>query len=214
MMGLFITFEGVEGSGKTTQMQLLRQHLEARGCTVVLTREPGGTPIAETIRDVLLDPAHGAMAPAAELLLYEAARAQHVAELIRPALEQGKIVLCDRFADSTTAYQGTARGLDYEALDRLHRIATNGVWPHLTFVLDMAPEEGLDRARERGRFDRMEQESLEFHERVRQGFLRIAKMEPDRVTIVNAARSIEDVARHIQLRLDEYLQARSTGAAP
>ena len=214
MSGLFITFEGVEGGGKTTQMQLLRQALEERGCRVLLTREPGGAPIAEAIRGVLLDPAHKAMAPTTELLLYEAARAQHVAEVIGPALEEGRIVLCDRFADSTTAYQGTARGLDYAELDKLHRIATGGIWPHLTFVLDLSPEEGLNRARERGRFDRMEQESLDFHERVRQGFLRIANMDPDRVTIVNAARPLEDVARHILRRLDEYLQARSAGAAP
>jgi len=140
MKGAFITLEGVEGCGKTTQMTLLRDRLETEGRRVLLTREPGGTPIAEAIRDILLDPANTALSPVAELLLYEAARAQHVAERIRPALDEGAIVICDRFADSTTAYQGAGRVLPGDAVRNLHRLATGAVWPDLTIVLDLPPK--------------------------------------------------------------------------
>lgn len=186
MNGKFITFEGVEGCGKSTQIEMLRACLEEKGCDVLVTREPGGVPIAEAIREILLHTAHHAMDPITELLLYEAARAQLVQECIRPALEAGKTVLCDRFADSTTAYQGAGRGLSPEDLARLHALATQGVWPHLTFLLDLPVEEGLRRARHRGRFDRMEQQDIQFHERVREGFLAIARHEPERVKVIDA----------------------------
>ncbi len=197
MKGAFITLEGVEGSGKTTQMALLHDRLEADGHRVLLTREPGGTPIAEAIRGILLDPANTALSPVAELLLYEAARAQNVAERIRPALEEGRIVICDRFADSTTAYQGAGRVLPRDAVRELHRLATGALWPDLTIVLDLPVEEGLKRAGAAHTRDRIEREPVEFHERVRREFLRIAESEPRRVKVIDAAQSLEAIAAAI-----------------
>lgn len=206
MSGVFITFEGGEGTGKTTQIALLRDYLEARGHAVVVTREPGGAPIAEAIRTILLDPAHAAMCPVAELLLYEAARAQHVAELIRPALEAGKTVLSDRFADSTTVYQGAGRGLPSDAVRGLHEIATAGVWPSLTIVFDLPVEEGLRRAGLPGVADRIERESLAFHQRVRDGFLHLAEQEPRRVHVVDAARPIDTIAGDVRVLVERALE--------
>ncbi|MCX5759213.1 MAG: dTMP kinase, partial [Candidatus Hydrogenedentes bacterium] len=163
--GIFITFEGVEGCGKSTQAALLREHLESKGFAVVCTREPGGTPIAEAIRRVLLDPAHGAMVPATELFLYAAARAQHVGERSRPALDAGAVVICDRFADSTTAYQCAGRGLGHDVAAQLHGIATGGLRPDITFVIDVPAALGLARAAKTGIPDRIEREQLAFHER-------------------------------------------------
>ena len=197
MRGAFITLEGVEGCGKTTQMQLLREHLEQDGHKTLLTREPGGADISESIRSILLDPANTALAPVTELLLYEAARAQHVAELIKPNLEAGTIVVCDRFADSTTAYQGAGRALSLETVVSLHEIATGGLWPNLTIVLDLPVETGLKRAGAVGEHDRIEQEPLEFHQRVREGFLAIARKEPGRVKVVDADQDPAAVAKEI-----------------
>lgn len=205
MNGRFITFEGVEGCGKSTQIELLKTHLESKGHHVLVTREPGGVPIAEAIRAVLLDTGHTAMSPIAELLLYEAARAQIVEEIIRPALESGQVVLCDRFADSTTAYQGAGRGLSMDDIERLHRLVTRGVWPDLTFVLDLPVEQGLARVRNRGRADRMEQQALEFHQRVRQGYLDIAAREPGRVKVITGAQSIETIAAAIREQVDAVM---------
>ena len=205
--GLFVSFEGVEGGGKSTQLELLRSALVARGHDVVVTREPGGTPIGEAIRRILLDPAHKGMAPIAELLLYEAARAQFVAEWIGPALARGAVVLCDRFADSTTAYQGGGRGLAPEALEHLHRLATDGLWPDLTFVLDVPATVGLARAVKRQAADRIEQESLAFHERVRAAFLALAERDARRVRVVDGARGVDEVAREIEEVVLERLAA-------
>ena len=212
MRGTFITFEGIEGCGKTTQIKLLAEQLGALGHEVVLTREPGGTQIGERVRAVLLDSSHAGMAPVAELLLYGAARNQHVREVIRPALERGAIVLCDRYADATTAYQGAARAIDPEIIQSVHRIATEGVWPDLTLLFDMPAESGLSRARARnredgtqGREDRFEQEALDFHERVRAGYLAIARAEPDRVSIIDATRGIEEIRRDILIRVEKIL---------
>jgi len=206
MKGMLITFEGVEGCGKTTQIDRLRQHLESSGREVVITREPGGTPIAEAIRNLLLDPVHREMSPVTELLLYAAARAQHVDERIRPAIEAGKIVLSDRFADSTTAYQGAGRGLDPKMIAALHRIATRGVWPPLTIVIDVPSEEGLRRAMRVRASDRIEQETLAFHERVREAFLRLAEREPGRVRVVNGLRPVDKVAADIRALVDALLE--------
>lgn len=208
MKGLFITFEGVEGCGKSTQVERLRAWLEAQGHTVLVTREPGGVPIAEAIRSVLLHPDHHTMTPVTEILLYEAARAQLVHERIRPALEAGQTVLCDRFADSTTAYQGVGRNLPPEEVVRLHALATQGIWPELTFVLDLPVEEGLRRARNRGRFDRMEQQTIAFHERVREGFLAIAQNDPDRVKIIDAAPPPDVVFESVRAWVQPMLQNR------
>jgi len=204
MSGAFITFEGVEGSGKSTQIRLLAEFLRGLGREVVLTREPGGTPLAERIRDILMDKADETMSPLTELLLYEASRAQHVKTLILPALERGAFVLCDRFADSTTAYQGAGRRLDPTVVDHLNRLAAGEAWPDQTYLLDLTAAEGLRRARERGSDDRMMQESLAFHERIREQFLRLAREEQDRITIIDAARPVDiiqdELRRHLSSR--------------
>jgi dTMP kinase len=181
----FITFEGIEGSGKSTQLALAAERLRGAGRTVRATREPGGTPIAEKIRQVLMDAAHAELEPMAEWLLLEAARAQHVAEVVRPALAGGAFVLCDRFSDSTEAYQVAGRGLDAAMVSGLDARVRDGVAPDLTLVYDLDPREGLARAKRRdagaGRF---ESAALAFHERVRAGFLAIARREPARVAVI------------------------------
>lgn len=186
--GLFISFEGIEGCGKTTQVGMLARWLRSHGSKVVVTREPGGPFIAEKIRRLLLDVRHRRMSPMAELLLLEASRAQHVSEVIAPALRRGAVVLCDRFADSSTAYQGHGRGLDLETVDRLNRTAAQGAWPDLTIVLDLPVGEGFSRARGRRRgLDRMESEDRRFHQKVRRGFQAMARAEPWRVKLLDGA---------------------------
>ena len=202
--GVFITFEGCEGCGKSTQVRELENHLKAQGCEVVSTREPGGTSVAESIRSILLDPGNETLSPVTELLLYEAARAQHVRERILPALEAGKTVLSDRFFDSTTAYQGAGRGLGAEDVVRLHAIATGGLTPDLTIVIDVPAALGLARATQGGS-DRIEREKIDFHERVRAEFLRLAQAEPDRVSVVDGTKSIDDVAAAIREIVDRVL---------
>lgn len=198
-MGCFITFEGPEGCGKTTQMKLLANCLAEKGSPVVLTREPGGCPIADKIREVLLDAANGGMVPLAELFLYAAARAQHVSEVITPALEAGKIVLCDRFTDATVAYQGHGRQLDLALIEQLNRLATGQLRPHLTILLDCPVEVGLERALARieattgAKEERFEQESIQFHHRVRTGYLQLAAAEPDRFVVIDGNQDIMDV---------------------
>jgi dTMP kinase len=183
---LFITFEGVEGSGKSTQAKLLAAWLKARGHRVAVTREPGGPGISEKIRKILLDARNHRMDSLAELLLLEASRAQHVAEVIAPALNQGQVVICDRFADSSTAYQGYGRKMDRGLVDRLNRIATGGVWPELTLVIDLPVDVGFKRAAGRKRsFDRMESQERQFHLRVRSGFKALAHDEPARVKLLD-----------------------------
>jgi dTMP kinase len=184
--GLFITFEGIEGSGKSTQAKLLAAWLKARGHRVALTREPGGPYISEKIRKILLDARHHEMQPMTELLLLEASRAQHMAEVIAPALKRGQVVICDRFADSSTAYQGYGRKMDHDLVDRLNRIATGGLWPGLTLVIDLPVDVGFSRAAKRKRsFDRMESQERQFHQRVRNGFRALARSEPSRVKLLD-----------------------------
>ena len=186
--GLFVSFEGIEGCGKTTQAMLLAQWLKSRGRQVVVTREPGGTPIAEKIRKVLLDSRNHHMSPLTELLLLQASRAQHLAQVIIPALKAGQIVVCDRFADSSTAYQGYGRGLDLEMVKQLNRIAVDGCWPRLTLVFDLPVEKGFARAAKRKRaLDRMEKQQIAFHRKVRRGFLAIAKADPARVKVLDGS---------------------------
>lgn len=208
----FVTFEGIEGCGKTTQAARLKATLEKRGHTVVLTREPGGTAIGTKIRELLLDPKTKGLAPLAELLLYEADRAQHLAEVIRPALDAGKIVLCDRFADASTAYQGAARGLAHATVEECNRIATGGLEPQLTLLLDVPPKVSVERARERavkagGRPDRFEREDFPFHEAVRDGYLAIAARAPGRFVCVDANRAVEDVEKDILAIVEKRLGA-------
>lgn len=198
-MSVFITFEGPDGSGKTTQIRLLAEWLREQGREVVLTREPGGTEIGDQIRAVLHDPYNTAMSARAEILLYSASRAQHVAQLIRPALAAGKIIVSDRYADSTLAYQGYGRGLDLGMLRTITAFATGGLAPDLTLYLDVTPEEGLQRRRLGGdEWNRLDAEALEFHQRVRAGYLKLVEQETERWVVVNAARPVEEVGAEIR----------------
>ena len=200
--GRFITMEGVDGSGKTTQLQLTARYLLDCGYDVVTTREPGGTKLAERIRDVVLD-ADAAVNPRTEVLLYLAARAEHVEKVIRPALEAGKVVLCDRFADSTMVYQGFVRGIEIDKVKALCEFATDGIQPDLTILLDAAPEALLQRRADRGVKDRFEQEGLDFQKKVRAGFLLLANADRVRVKKVNALQNTEAVQADIQKVLKE-----------
>jgi len=195
---VFITLEGPDGSGKTTQAHLLVERLRQQGHRVVLTREPGGTVIGDQIRAILHDPANSDMRPQAEILLYSASRAQLVAQVIRPALAEGQVVISDRFYDSTLAYQGYGRGLDLPTLWEITRFATGGLVPDLTLCLDIRPEEGLKRRRLSGEeWNRLDQEALEFHRRVRAGYLELAGLEPHRWVVIDAARSVDEVQAEI-----------------
>ena len=207
--GFFITLEGVEGSGKTTQTALVGDALRAAGHRVMVTREPGGTRAGEAIRAIFLDPAVSLHA-AAELLLVLADRAQHVREKLKPALAAGEIVLSDRYSDSTTAYQGYGRGLDLKLLDELNRLASDGAYPDLTIVLDLAVETGLERTRARVRGDvrgpdRFEGEQVEFHRRVREGFLTIAREQPARVKILDATAPVAAITARITAAILELV---------
>ena len=196
----FITFEGGEGSGKSTQVARLARRLKTSGLPVLVVREPGGTRVGEGVRALLLDPEHSGLDATAELLLYEASRAQLVADVIEPALEAGEIVICDRFYDSTTAYQGFARGLSLDRIRELNEIASLGIVPDRTVVLDIDPALGIQRATRQGT-DRLEAESLAFHEAVRRGFLAIAAEEPGRVRVVDANCSPDQVAQRVSAAL-------------
>ena len=191
---MFITLEGIEGSGKTTQASYIVKFLQSRGHDCVITREPGGTRIGEKIRAILLDPESKDMDPLGELLLYTADRAQHIKELVNPFLSAGKIVLCDRFYDATVAYQGFARGLDIELINKLHEFILKDLKPDITFLLDLPPKVGLLRAWQQikngtrtGIETRFEEEKLPFHEKVRSGYLEIARAEPDRFRVIDAS---------------------------
>jgi len=211
--GLFITFEGVEGSGKTTQLRRLARALKRQGFSVVSTREPGGSRLGDALRKVLLDPASAGLPPLAELLLYAAARADHVQRRILPALARGRIVLCDRFLDATFAYQGYGRGLPLPLIRSLHATAPLDLRPALTILLDIDPAEGLSRARERNRVvrsgeGRFEEESLAFHRRVAAGYRSLARREPGRFAVVDASGSATVVAGRIAHALADRLPAR------
>jgi dTMP kinase len=199
-VSLFITFEGPEGCGKSTQVRLLTAYLQEQGFDVLHTREPGSTPIGERVRGILLDPANTEMQPATEFLLFSAARAQHVAQVIRPHLARGGVVLCDRYADSSLAYQGYGHQLDLEVLRVITQFATGGLAPDLTFCLDVSVEVGL-RRKARGSGDawnRMEQKEIAYHERVHQGYLTMAAEDPGRWVVVDAARNVDSVQATIR----------------
>lgn len=195
--GYFITLEGPDGCGKTTQLEFLADYIRSTGREVLTTREPGGVAAAEKIRQLLLDPKIK-LAPRAETLLYLAARAEHIYEKIRPALEAGKVVICDRFTDSTLVYQGFVRGLDMDMLHQLSTLATDGLDPDLTLLLDAPPQKLLVRRLERGVQDRFENEGLAFQEKVRSGFLLLAKQEPQRIKLVNALQEVDLVRRDLE----------------
>ncbi|MFQ5441316.1 MAG: dTMP kinase [Thermodesulfobacteriota bacterium] len=199
----FVTLEGIEGSGKSTQMGLMKEFFKKRGVDVLALREPGGTPAGEKVRAILLGDGGAGMAHLTELFLYEACRVEVVEKLIRPALEKGGVVICDRFTDSTLAYQGYGRGLDIEAVKSMNTLATGGLVPDLTLLLDLDPEVGLERAWSRiskgagPREDRFEKEDMAFHKRVREGYLKIAAGEPRRVKVIDGAQEILSIQRDI-----------------
>ena len=211
---LFITFEGVEGSGKTTQIQRLKKYLTQKGIRCKVTREPGGCSIGEKIRKILLNPDHREMVPMTELLLYEAARAQHVMETVKPFVEKEGVVLCDRFSDATLAYQGFGRGIDSKWIQRLNHIASQGVRPDVTFLLDCPSDIGLKRAIQRNRTlkqekeERFEREAIQFHRRVRKGYLAIARKEPHRVKVIDTRQGEEKVFEKIQKIIDNLIKEK------
>ncbi len=211
-MSLFITFEGPDGSGKTTQIGLLAEHLRALGHAVLIAREPGGTSIGDQIRAVLHDTGNVEMTRQTEFLLYSASRAQLVRQVLRPHLAHGGTVLCDRFADSSMAYQGYGRELDLGAVRLITQFATGGLTPHLTVYLDLPVEVGINRkqsahASQAGEWNRLDQQTLDFHRQVRQGYLNMAEADPERWLVVDATQSIADTQTTIRRRLERLLPA-------
>ena len=198
--GYFITFEGAEGSGKSTQIRRLAAYLRRKGRKVLLLREPGGTRVSEAIREIILNKFFKEMKPETELLLYLAARAQIVRQKILPALQKGQVVICDRFEDSTAAYQGYGRKISLEAIEKVSKLLVRGnLVPSLTFILDIDPRKGMARG---GRHDRIERESFQFHERVRHGFLQIARKNPKRCIVLNGLESRQAVSQKIRKKID------------
>jgi dTMP kinase len=205
--GVFVTFEGMEGCGKTTQVKRLARRLQALGVPVIVTLEPGGTRIGKNIRRVLLDSKNKALTPLSELMLYAADRAQHVQEIIKPGLRAGKWVLCDRFSDATVVYQGAARGQDGKLIRLLNKVVTEGIRPHVTFLLDCPVEMGIKRAlgRDMKGQDRFEKEALSFHRKVRNGYLELARKNKERFVILDATGSRKDIEAEILRHLAPFL---------
>ena len=208
MKGVFISFEGIEGTGKSTQAKLLAKHMREKGYRVIQTMEPGGTNISMKIRELLLSPDSREMDHVTELLLYNAARVQHIKEVIEPAIERGDIVITDRFSDSTVAYQGFARGIDLQLIDSLDMIATNKLCPDITILLDIDVKTGLARNRALNKNDRLELEDISFHEKVRKGFIQIAAREPERVKLVDCSESLDEVHRKVVEIITGFLEGR------
>jgi dTMP kinase len=200
--GVFVCFEGGEGAGKSTQTRALEAWLRAEGYAVRLTFEPGDTEVGRRVRQIVLDPATGDLADRTETLLYAADKAEHVDTVVLPALERGEVVITDRYVDSSLAYQGAGRALDLAEVEQVQRWATRDLRPHLTVVLDLAPEHGLGRFAER---DRIEGESVEFHERVRKAFVEMASADPDHYLVVDARRPVDDIASEVRRRVEPLL---------
>jgi len=216
-VSLFITFEGPDGSGKSTQISLTAQYLQNLGHNVLLTREPGGSRIGDQIRTVLHDVTNTEMDPRAEVLLYSASRAQLVAQVILPHLQAGGVVVCDRYADSTFAYQGFGRQLDFEALQLITAFATQALKPDITIYLDLEVEQGLQRkvsanSAGKGELNRMDRLAVDFHRRVRQGYLKMARAEPERWLVINACDTVDNVQQQIRQRLGMQLGIKSQAA--
>ncbi|HLF81017.1 MAG TPA: dTMP kinase [Anaerolineales bacterium] len=207
-MSFFLSIEGPDGSGKTTQARLLADHLRQAGHDVLLAREPGGTPIGDQIRQVLFSLDNKGMSPESEFLLFSASRAQLVRQVLRPHLQRGGLVVCDRFADSSLAYQGYGHGLELEMVQAVTRLATGGLRPNLTVLLDLPAEDGLARRKQGGRWNRLDDYDLEFHQRVRQAFLGLAAADPARWVTVDGRPAVEEVQREIQRVVDPRLAAR------
>jgi len=208
--GKLVVFEGPDGAGKTTQVKLAAERLQKMGYSVVMTREPGGTRLSEEIRQLLLDPANREMSPVTEALLYAGARSQLVAEVILPALASGKIVLCDRFVDSSLAYQGFGRGLDLEMLRQVNRFALDRLGRFCTILLDLPPEEGLERGKKREK-DRLEQEDISFHRRVWEGYHFLIKEYPERIRVVDASSQPEIVHQQVWKHLSAFINGSDQG---
>jgi dTMP kinase len=209
LKGVLISFEGIEGAGKSTQAAMLAEYLKTQGYNVIKTEEPGGTRISMKIRELLLSPDSKGMDPLTELLLYNASRVQHIKEVIMPSLERGCIVITDRFSDSTVSYQGYGRGIDLELIDSLDLIATNRLRPDITILLDTDVKTGLRRNRKANKNDRLELEDISFHERVRKGFIAVASKERERIKLVDCSVGIEAVRVSIIEVIDAFLEKRS-----
>ena len=205
---MFITFEGIDGSGKSTQLRMLASELRLRGREVVATREPGGTPLGGLLRNVVLE-AEEQVDPMAELLIFAADRAQHVRALLRPALESGRVVLSDRYADATVAYQGAGRGFPSELIDEVVALATGGLMPDLTLIFDLTVDESLRRAGPRQKQDRIDSEEAAFHTRVRDAYLRIAAAEPERVRVIDASGSVEETHSKVSRLVRDFIESKA-----
>jgi dTMP kinase len=202
MSGLFVTFEGIDGCGKSTQVAEAARHLEHKGVPLLVTREPGGAPISEAVRRILLSPDNGEMCDLCEVLLYLAARAQHCSEKIAPALSEGRVVLCDRFQDATLAYQGFGRGFPLDILGRMNEFATAGLAPGLTFVFDIDVGTSIARLKKAGKpADRLELSGREFYEKVRQGYLTLASRHPDRIVVLPGTAPVDDLAQSVMEKI-------------
>ena len=205
MRGIFISVEGPDGAGKTTQIERLKEYLAQKGYEVLITREPGGTVISEAVRELLLDPKHKEMKPETELLLYAAARAQLVGEVIGPAIEAGKAVISDRFVDSSVVYQGIARELGVETVYEVNRPAIGEYMPDVTFLLDLPAEVGIARKKDQAELDRMEQESLDFHRKVAEGYRTLAKRDPERIKTIDATLPVDTICDMIKDKVQALL---------
>ena len=205
MKGIFISVEGPDGAGKTTQIERLKEYLAGKGYEVLITREPGGTVISEAVRELLLDPKHKEMKPETELLLYAAARAQLVGEVIGPAIEAGKAVISDRFVDSSVVYQGIARELGVETVYEVNRPAIGEYMPDVTFLLDLPAEVGIARKKDQAELDRMEQESLDFHRKVAEGYRTLAKRDPERIKTIDATLPVDTICDMIKNKVQALL---------
>jgi len=206
MRGRFITVEGTDGAGKSTQMDMLIKYLEEKGIEVVVTREPGGTNISEKLREIILDAENKEMTDTTEAMLYAASRAQHVEEKIIPALEEGKFVICDRFVDSSVVYQGYARGLDMEMIESINKYAVCGLVPDITLFFDITPEAGIARKKNMHKLDRIEQEKMDFHYRVYNGYKALCEKYPERIKRINAENDIETVHKDVLEAINEILK--------
>lgn len=208
MRGKFITIEGTDGSGKSTQIELLMDYLRKKGADVIFTREPGGTQISEKIREIILDVDNSEMTGITEALLYAAARSQHVEEKIIPALEAGKIIICDRFVDSSIAYQGAARGLGAEKIMGINEAALHGIMPDMTLFFDLSPEKGILRKKNERALDRLEKEKMDFHEKVYEGYKNLCKKYTERIKPIDADRSIDEVHSEVIEVIDGLLKGK------
>ena len=205
MRGIFISMEGPDGSGKSTQLELLKKYLSDKGYEIIITREPGGTRISEAVREIILNKEYTEMSYMTETLLYASARAQLVSEVIKPAIEDGKAVISDRFVDSSAVYQGMARGLGVENVYKMNEFAIQGVMPDLTIHLDLPAKVGISRKKDQKELDRMELEALDFHEKVAEGYRKLASLSPERIYTIDATQSIETIHGQIVDKIEEIL---------